>query len=263
VKTGRVLQGGTVRRVVLDDGGASVRDLEPGGSTYPIDAVRVLAPVTPHMVIGVNSAVKRPRDAPAPIPGTVSEHMLRMRDSRCPYFFHKAVSSITAPGEPIVFAPEFPSLMMEAEVALVIGRRCSRVDPDRAWDYVSGVTIVNDVTVPEYCLEDDDFYRAKSQPGFCPIGPWIDSDMSESAIVDGLDITTKINSEVASTASTAQLRFTPSQVVSHGSYCMILDVGDVVHLGCVAPVIVRQPGAVCTIEITRLGTLENPIVAGT
>ena len=92
--------------------------------------------------------------------------------------------------------PEFltGSLDMEAELAVVIGRRTRGVSADEAWESIFGFTVYNDITASEF-LPMGDFYRAKSIDGFSSFGPWVATDISRDDIRDGLAITGRVNGE--------------------------------------------------------------------
>jgi 2-keto-4-pentenoate hydratase/2-oxohepta-3-ene-1,7-dioic acid hydratase in catechol pathway len=258
--TGRVVHDGEIVEVVASDDGLHAFDParpDRPGARLDADAVRHLVPVTPTTVVGVIPGIRHPELADSP---DLSPHFRRIMVSELPHFFHKGLAALTAPGDPIVYPPDADDVMAEGEVGVVIGRTCSRVSPADAWDHVRGITIVNDVTAPAFIAEEDDLFRGKSQPGFCPMGPWVRWDVAESAIRSGLTITTHVNGAVACVGSTADLSFAPSVCVSRASWWTTLHEGDVVHLGSPKQARIR-PGDVVAIEVDGLGVLENPVVA--
>jgi len=88
-----------------------------------------------------------------------------------PMLFAKFANAITDPGVPVLRPRATDKLDLECELAVVIGRRTSRVAPDRAMDHVFGYAVINDVTARDLQGEDRQWLRAKGWDGFAPLGP--------------------------------------------------------------------------------------------
>ena len=103
----------------------------------------------------------------------------RGRDGRDgPGFFIKPRSTLINPGEAIVYPPQATRVDFEAEIAVVIGRRCRNVTPAEARDFVYGYTVVNDVTAFGLGVATNfDFLYGKSFDTFGVVGPWIVDDI--------------------------------------------------------------------------------------
>jgi 2-keto-4-pentenoate hydratase/2-oxohepta-3-ene-1,7-dioic acid hydratase in catechol pathway len=253
-RTGRVRIGGSVVAVRLADGRVVT---ESDAVDVDLSAAQVLMPVTPRTVMGVMFAVRRglPMDDPT-IPESIRA-LMRMPDTR---LFFKPPATFVDPGEPIVVRPDAGTVVAEGEVALVISRTCTRVAPEEAWRHVAGITIVNDVTGVDFILRDGDFVRGKAQSTFCPIGPWVLHDVSESVITDGIAVSARLNGEIVGQGTTAVLSLAPSAALSHASHCTTLEPGDLLHLGTIAGAPIT-PGDVVAIEVDGIGVLENPVIA--
>jgi len=145
-------------------------------------------------------------------------------------------------------------------IGIVIGKQATRVTEADAMDYVSGFTIVNEVS-----LAEDSFYRpavkAKCRDGFCPIGPWV---VNKEAIAnpESLDIHTFINNERVHSTSTDQLVHGLSKIVSYLSSFITLQAGDLIIAGTPLRTekLALKAGDTVAIEIDSIGRLENPVV---
>src|SRR6202048_1368220 len=149
---------GDVRRATGDifgnrSAGAPVR----GG----LDGVRVLAPVTPSKIVCVGLNYKdHAAETGQALPAE-------------PLIFIKPSSAVIGPGDPIRLPPGVGRVDHEAELGVVIGRRAHRVPRAKAWDYVLGLTCVNDVTARDLQAKESQYTRCKGFDTFAPIGPCI------------------------------------------------------------------------------------------
>ncbi len=84
----------------------------------------------------------------------------------------------------------------EGELAVVIGRPCKDVPAARAAENILGYTIANDVSARDQQQEDGQWTRAKGHDTFCPVGPWIVTDLDPA----DLDLRTEVNGEVRQAA---------------------------------------------------------------
>ena len=120
--------------------------------------------------------------APVPRPGKLICIGLNYRDHAAeskmaipekPVVFSKFSTAVIAPGEPVVIPPSSSQVDYEAELAVVIGRRCKNVSADQALDYVLGYTCFNDVSARDFQFADGQWQRGKSCDTFAPMGPAI------------------------------------------------------------------------------------------
>ncbi len=247
MRRGRVLLDGESFAVDVVDGTifATQGSARPGRSFGTVDApaARILPPVSPRTILGVMGGVRPPSSTDAP-----------------PRLFFKSVGALGGHDDPIVIPAHAGRVVAEGEIGLVIGRECVAVEPEDAWRHVAGMTIVNDVTAVDILRRDGDFLRGKCQRGFAPVGPWVADAPAESSLVEGIDITVRLNGDVVSVTSTSSLVSQPSHVVSRASHTTPLIAGDIVHLGCVAAIEI-VPGDIVEITVDDIGTLTNPVVA--
>ena len=146
----------------------------------------------------------------------------------------------------------------EAELAVVIGKRCRNVSADEAWDYVLGVTCGNDVTARDLQRKDGQWTRGKGFDTFCPLGPWLVTGLTETAISD-VEVTCRVNGEVRQQGRTSQMVFSPATLIAYASSVMTLEPGDVFLTGTPAGVGLLTPGDVVEVEVEGIGVLSNPV----
>ncbi len=185
-----------------------------------------------------------------------------------PLIFNKLPNSLSAHNAPIVLHPISSQIDYEAELAVVIGRRASRVSEIEALDFVFGYTLINDVSARDLQFGDGQWVRGKSLDGFAPLGPFITT-RDEIADVQALNIEGRLNGVVMQSSNTSKMIFKVAYLVSYISQGITLDPGDVIATGTPDGVgIFRNPpallkaGDVYEVTIEGLGTLRNPVVAG-
>jgi len=138
----------------------------------------------------------------------------------------------------------------------VIGRRAHKVTPEQARTHVLGCTCANDVTSRVLQQRDGQWTRAKGFDTFCPLGPWVETD------VDPRDTTLEsyVNGELRQSTSTSDMIFDPYELVSFVSGVMTLLPGDVVLTGTPAGIGPLHRGDVVEIRIGGIGSLINRVV---
>ena len=170
--------------------------------------------------------------------------------------FLKPNTSIVGPGEPIALPWQTEHVDHEAELAVVIGRLVRDVPEERAEEVILGYTIANDVSARDLQKADGQWGRAKGFDTFCPLGPWIETDLdTESA-----RITCTVNGHLRQDASTGDLVFDVPRLVSFISSVMTLLPGDVILTGTPAGVGPIVAGDSVTVAIAGIGELTNPVV---
>jgi len=219
------------------------------GERLPLADVRLVSPVIPRSkVIGVGR--------------NYAEHAAELGNQlpKAPLLFSKPNTSVIGPGEPIVRPAETDDLHFEGELAVVIGRICRRVPPERVADVIFGYTIGNDVTARDLQAGDGQWTRAKGFDSFCPIGPWIVTHLNLADAGD-LEITTTLNGEVRQLGRTSDMVHSVAELVSQVSAFTTLLPGDVILTGTPAGVGPMVPGDVVSVSISGIGTLSNPVMA--
>jgi 2-keto-4-pentenoate hydratase/2-oxohepta-3-ene-1,7-dioic acid hydratase in catechol pathway len=173
-----------------------------------------------------------------------------------PLLFLKAPSAVIGAGEPIVIPELSHQVEHEGELAVIIGRRCSKLtDTDHPLDYVHGFTCLNDVTARDLQKRDVQFTRAKSFDTFCPIGPIVVSDLD----VSDVRVTTKVNGAVKQDGRTSQMVFSVEFLIRYISNMMTLELGDVIATGTPSGVSKMERGDLCEVEVEGIGVLQNTV----
>lgn len=177
-----------------------------------------------------------------------------------PLFFVKLGASVSAHQRPIRRPPGFAGrVKFEAELGIVIGRECFQPSVDQADAAIFGYTCVNDVTAPEPLFANDEFHqwcRAKSLPGFGPIGPVITTGLDP----DGLRVRGILDGEVKQDYPVSDMIFSPRQIVWHLAREIVLYPGDVIACGTSVGAADIGDGQTIVIDIPGIGALANQLV---
>lgn len=172
-----------------------------------------------------------------------------------PLLFLKPPSTIIGPGQIIRLPPQSKQVDHEAELAVVIGPGGRWIRPEEAQAHILGYTIANDVTARDLQQRDGQWTRAKGFDTFCPLGPWIETDLDPADTL----ITCNVNGQLRQMGSTRDMIFPVRQLVAFISSVMTLDPGDVILTGTPAGVAALADGDEVAIEIEGIGTLANPV----
>ncbi len=177
---------------------------------------------------------------------------------REPLLFLKPPSALVGHEAPIPYPAHTRQLEYEAELAVVIGRRCRQVPRARALEVVWGYTAFNDITARDVQREERQWVRAKAFDGAAPLGPWIVTDLDPGT----LDIAARVNGKTTQASNTRHMIFDVPTLIEVVSSFMTLEPGDVIATGTPAGVGPLQPGDVVEVEIGGIGVLRNRVVAG-
>ena len=251
---------------------ATMADLVAGGAAA-LASLRAAGPE-----LAATTTAGRPVDelellAPLPRPGKVVAVGLnylghateqQQQPPSEPLVFAKLPSAIVGHGSEIVWDPALARQVdAEAELAVVIGRRARHVSVADALDHVLGYTACNDVSARDLQAADGQWVRAKSLDTFCPMGPVLVT-ADELPDPSGLRIECRVNGTPMQSASTADMHFSVSQLISWCSASFTLEPGDVIATGTPPGVgIYRDPprlladGDEVVVEIERIGRLAN------
>lgn len=219
----------------------------PTGESVPLEGARLLAPVEPSKILGVG---RNYRAHAAELGNEVPAE---------PLLFLKPPSSIVGPGGEVELPPREVSARVdhEAELAVVIGRRCRRVSADEARAHVFGLTAACDVTARDLQKKDGQWTRAKGMDGFCPVGPAVVSGLDPSA----LGIRGRVSGRLAQDGTTADMTRGVFDLVAYASRFFTLEPGDLLLTGTPSGVGPLEAGDLLEIEIDEIGTLSVRVVA--
>jgi acylpyruvate hydrolase len=188
-----------------------------------------------------------------------------MQPPKEPPIFPKWNTAILDPGEPILRPRGEKTLDWEVELGVVIGRTARYVSRERALDYVWGYTIINDASARQFQMLTSQWAAGKIPDTLAPVGPYI-ADRSEIPDPHVLDLKTFVNGTLMQNGNTKNLIFDVRYLVSYLSSLITLQPGDLIATGTPAgvgftrkPPVVLGPGDTVRLEITGLGTLENPV----
>jgi 2-keto-4-pentenoate hydratase/2-oxohepta-3-ene-1,7-dioic acid hydratase in catechol pathway len=143
----------------------------------------------------------------------------------------------------------------EGELVIVVGKRARNVPPEKALDYVLGVTCGNDVSARDWQKNDVQWWRAKGSDTFGPCGPWVASGIN----YDDLLLTVRVNGQVKQQQRTSDLIFGVAAIVSFISQHVTLEPGDLIFTGTPGTTTQIRPGDVVEVEIEGVGVLKNPV----
>jgi 2-keto-4-pentenoate hydratase/2-oxohepta-3-ene-1,7-dioic acid hydratase in catechol pathway len=238
----------------VEDG--EVVDSANQSQRYPLQDVRLLAPVQPRkfLAIGLNYA----------------DHVAEsgMEPPEFPIFFNKQVTCVVGPHDDVHMPRVSKLLDYEAELAIVIGKRCRHVTAEQAPAVIAGYTVANDLSVRDWQLRTPTMTIGKSFDTHGPLGPWIVTP-DELGDPHDLGLRTFVGGQQRQDGNTGEMIFDCFEQVAHLSEAFTLEPGDVIATGTPAGVgAARQPfpegllkvGDVVRIEIDGIGALENTVV---
>lgn len=237
-------------------GPARLEELAEAAPRLPLADLTLLAPATPrkYLAIALNY-----RDH-------IAE--MGMEPPEVPVFFNKQVTCVVGPGAEVHMPKVSTFLDYEAELALVIGKRCRHVPVDRAHEVIAGYTCANDVSVRDWQGKAQTMQIGKSFDTHGPLGPWLVT-ADELGDPNDLAIRCTVNDEPRQNARTSEMVFDCFQQVSHLSEAFTLEPGDVIATGTPSGVgLGRQPvrdnllhvGDTVKVEIEGIGELVNSVV---
>ncbi|MCP4002749.1 MAG: fumarylacetoacetate hydrolase family protein [bacterium] len=185
---------------------------------------------------------------------------------KVPLVFNKQSTAIIGPGQAIHRPKVSEQLDYEAELVIVIGRRCRHVPGNRAHEVIAGYTIGNDVSVRDWQDRVQTMTMGKSFDTHAPIGPAIVTH-EEIGAASAYDIRCWVNGELRQESNTRELVFDAEAIIEHLSTAFTLEPGDLIFTGTpggvahyMQPPAWLKPGDVCRVEIEGIGALENPVI---
>jgi 2-keto-4-pentenoate hydratase/2-oxohepta-3-ene-1,7-dioic acid hydratase in catechol pathway len=222
------------------------RPVQFTGERLPLADVRLLAPVIPRSkIVGVG---RNYADHAAEFGQVIPEE---------PLLFLKPNTAVIGPGDAIVLPRQSHEVHFEGELAVVIGKLCRDVPRERAADVIFAYTVGNDVTARDLQRSDDQWARAKGFDTFCPLGPWLETELDSA----DLALRTAVNDEVKQDVRTSKLIFDIPTLVAYISAAFTLLPGDVILTGTPAGVGPIVAGDRVEVTVEGIGTLDNRVVS--
>jgi 2-keto-4-pentenoate hydratase/2-oxohepta-3-ene-1,7-dioic acid hydratase in catechol pathway len=237
-----LLEGEQIREI----SGSPWGEWSQGSATWRAGDVQLLAPVEPGKIVCVGR--------------NYAAHAAELGNEvpKEPLIFLKPPSSIIGPGEPIVLPTQSQKVEHEAELGLIIGRRCSHLkETDDALSYLLGYTCLNDVTARDLQKSDVQFTRAKGFDTFCPVGPHIETDLNPSDVL----VEAHVNGTQRQSSRTSLMIYTVPFLIRWISNVMTLMPGDLIATGTPAGVGPLVANDTVDISVSGVGVLRNPVHA--
>ena len=219
--------------------------LSRSGESWPLDRVRLVAPIAaPSKIVGMARNYRKH-----------AEEMGKVVPQE-PLIFLKPSSSIIGPGDTIELPPESSRVDYEGELAVVIGRRCSRLGPNEPIEpYIAGYTCLNDVSARDFQKKDGLFARAKGYDTFCPMGPVVETEFDWRKT----RLETLVNGERHQYGDSSEMIFAIDAQMRFISNVMTLLPGDVIATGTPEGIGPLAAGDVVEVAIEGIGKLSNPV----
>lgn len=215
--------------------------------TYLLSELQLLPPIQPGKIICVGLNYRdHARELGMPIP-------------RNPLIFLKPPSAVIGHLGNIIYPHNTEHVDYEAELAIIISKRCKNVQAADAGNVIMGYTCFNDVTARDLQKEDIQWTRSKSFDTFAPVGPYI---AEPSIDISDLNIKTRVNGEIRQDSSTSNLIFDVPQLIQFISSIMTLKRGDIIATGTPPGVGEIFVGDEVEVEIENIGILKNKVVGG-
>ncbi len=220
-------------------------EIQLTGERQPLADVRLTAPILPSKVVAIGK--------------NYAEHAREMGGEAPeePLMFLKPSTSVIGHQEGIVYPAMSERVDFEGEVAVVIGRLCREVPAARASDVILGYTCANDVTARDLQKRDGQWTRGKGFDTFCPLGPWIETELDPS----DLAIATTVNGETRQSSRTNMLLHDIPELIEYVSSVMTLLPGDVILTGTPEGVGPLEEDDEVSVTIENIGTLTNRVIS--
>lgn len=216
------------------------------GETAPLSEVKLLAPAQPSKIICVGR--------------NYADHIKEMGHDmgdfpKEPGLFLKGPNTLTGPNSTVNYPDWTQNFHFEGELAIVIGRTVKNLVPEEALDAVLGYTCALDLTARDLQKTDLQWFRAKSADQFCPLGPWLETDLDPT----DLQIQTRVNGVTKQSSRTSHMIFDVVQILTYVSRFVTLQAGDLLLTGTPEGVGALASGDELEVEIQGIGTLEARI----
>jgi len=213
------------------------------GATYSLDEIEILPPVYPSKVVCVGLNYQ---DHAAELDMDIPDQ---------PVLFLKPPTTVIGFDDSIIYPSQSRQVDYEAELAVIVGQNSHKISAEEASKYIAGYTVLNDVTARDLQQKDGQWTRAKSFDTFCPIGPWMETDLDPA----NQKISMRVNGELKQDSNTRNMIFPVEELFSFISHIMTLNPGDVIATGTPPGVGQLHVGDVAESTVEGVGTLRNPV----
>lgn len=215
--------------------------------TLPLSGeIKLLAPIIPTKILALGANYKKHAEE------------LKLKINPSPIIFMKPDTSIIASFENIILPCDATRVDYEAELAIIIKKDCKNVKEENAKDYILGYTCANDVSERVFQKADGQWTRAKGFDTFCPLGPWIVTDIDAG----NLELKTILNGEVVQKGNTKDMINGIEKIIAFISHIMTLKKGDIILTGTPEGIGQIKNGDKVEIEIEKIGRICNNVVQG-
>jgi 2-keto-4-pentenoate hydratase/2-oxohepta-3-ene-1,7-dioic acid hydratase in catechol pathway len=242
---GKISYGCVEDDTVYDLPGGPFAELRRGAKISALPEVELLAPCEPSKVVAVGLNYR----------SHAQELSLQLPPS--PLLFIKPSTAVIGPAAAIVYPGMSERVDYEAELAVVIGTQAKAIAPAAARAHILGYTCGNDVTARDLQTRDGQWTRSKGFDTFCPLGPWIVTDLPQP---DDTNLSCRLNGTQMQAGNTSDLIFDVNTLVSFISQVMTLEPGDVIMTGTPSGIGPMNRGDTVEIEVQGIGILSNPVV---
>lgn len=213
---------------------------------FELSELRVLPPASPSKIVCVGlNYLDHAKELSMGIPEN-------------PILFLKPPSAVIGHGDKIIYPASSSRVDYEAELAIVIGKRCKNISAEKAEDVIAGYTCFNDLTARDLQQKDGQWTRAKSFDTFAAFGPYLAS--PDELDVTDAKIACRVNGKTRQESSTSNFIFDIPYLIEFISEIMTLEVGDVITTGTPSGVGELQRGDTVEVEIEGIGILRNEVV---
>lgn len=234
---GRVFEGTVRGNVVVPDECGTI------SRKYSLEEVRLLCPTSPSKIVAIGLNYRdHAEEVGMPLPEE-------------PLLFLKPSSSVIGPGDTIIIPKQSARVDFEAELGVVIGKMARQVSSRQARECILGYTCLNDVTARDLQGKDGQWTRAKGFDTFCPIGPWVETELDPT----DLAIELYLNGELRQASRTSNLIFDPYSLVEFISGVMTLFPGDVIATGTTSGIGPMKSDDTVEVRIEGIGSLTNRV----
>lgn len=213
---------------------------------FELSELRILPLSNPSKIVGVGlNYLDHARELSMEIPDT-------------PVLFLKPPSAVIGHGDKIIYPDSSSRVDYEAELAVVIGKRCKSISAEKAEDVIAGYTCFNDITARDLQHKDGQWTRSKSFDTFAAFGPFLAS--PDEIDIKDAKIYCRVNGKTRQASSTSNLIFDIPYLIEFITEIMTLEVGDVITTGTPSGVGELHRGDTVEVEIPGIGILRNEVV---
>ena len=185
-----------------------------------------------------------------------------------PPIFLRTAESLVADGAPLLCPPESTMFDFEGEIAVVMGRSARRVPKESALDYVFGYSCFNDASLRDWQRHTHQWTPGKNFDATGGFGPYLVT-KDEVGPPEDLHLTTRLNGQIVQEACSQQMIFSIAEIIEYISTFTTLRAGDVIATGTPGgvgalrdPPLFMKSGDRVEVEVSRVGLLSNPVMAG-